>query len=172
MKRNLLFLVVLTLFSSCKKDVASTSNPNSTWSNWTLVGVKYSGYYDADVQESTEWNSAHGIYNLSVYGWDETDTNGYMGNVYLFFNRIPTSSRVYKISRAESLTDSTCYITAVGQDNTLQYSSNRNTDIVNVSVSNGNVTASFSNVSLVDSSMFTLDSVGTGIISGNIIQHY
>ena len=156
----------------CSKS-GSSSNSTSNYSNFTLKTNNYdSGYYSSHPTGgySTSlaiWNSLTGINQFLVSGFvDSLNTTIKTGHFSITFNHKPTSSGTYKIGTyflTNPLTDSTCYMLL--ECGTNQYSSDRIGDVVNVTVSNGLVTANFSNISLLGTSSNN-NNTWSGIISG------
>lgn len=164
--------LAVVLVVSCKK---TTSNSNGNYSNWKLTtNNNDNGSYNAHPNDAI--NSEGDFYTygnylaLSCDGFvDSNNTYSKTSQIFISFNKKPSTTRTYKIGNRSNLTDSTCYISlsALGSNN--DYNSSTSGQTVNVTVSEGKVTASFSNISLAGSNMYGTQQ-WQATISGTVIE--
>jgi hypothetical protein len=146
----------LLLIGSCKKN---TANTNGNYSNWKLTTSNNdNGSYNAHPNDVISSEGEFFMYGnhiaLSCDGFvDSSNTYNKTSQIFISFNKKPSTTRAYKIGNKNSLTDSTCYInlSALGSNN--DYNSSTSGQTVNVTVSEGKVTASFSNIALTGFNM-------------------
>jgi hypothetical protein len=140
--------VALLVFVSCSK-----KNVNSNSSTWTFNGKTYSA-------------STAGYDSADVYGLlDAQDPSGDNG-ITIGFNSLPTVNGPYIVTRGvlgPGYPANNCALHVFGNSSGNYISIGKPGDVVNVTISNGKIHASFSNITIENGS-------DTTTVSGTIIQ--
>lgn len=161
----------LVIVVGCKK---TTSNSGSNYSNWKLTtnnndNGSYTAHPNDMISSEGDFYTYGNSIALSCDGFvDSNGTYNKTSQIFISFNKKPSTTRTYKIGNKNSLTDSTCFISLSGNFSN-DYNSTTSGQTVNVTVSEGKVTASFSNISLTGYNMSGTQQ-WPATISGTVIE--
>lgn len=165
-------MLIIFLFG-CKKET-TTNGLNNIYSHWKLTTNKYdSGIYNSHpnniVYSNATFRDNNGYAQLSCDGFvDSSGTYNKVSTIFISFLTKPSITQTYQTGDEFNLTKSTCYVSL----NVLTYDFYSSSNIkqpVNVSVNNGLVSVSLSNIGLIGT-----NSLGsqkwTASITGNVFE--
>lgn len=136
----LLALAAITVFSSCKKDEEEGGGGGTTLNDnqWKVLDVTYTG----SSLIGSAWNEAQKTLGSA--------TDGLTSVASVKFAAKPTANGTYTVKASgDALGATDCFVTIVNAPSTAFFSSGKSGDVVNVTVTGGKVTASFSNVEVL-----------------------
>ena len=157
MKTVIKLLVIISIgFLSCKKSSSSVSN-NDNYTNWTVTtsGTPDNGYWIQRSPNGTEWSGAEwgafgsfGVNTISsnAYKFTANNTPDDVSQIAIEFASKPTVPGQYHLS-GRPIIAGKCHLWFNG-DPYWEYTTTDFNQTVNVNVSGGKVTISFTDISL------------------------
>lgn len=136
----LLALAAITVFSSCKKDEEDGGGGGTTLNDnqWKVLDVTYTG----SAVLGSFWTEAQKTLGSA--------TDDAKSLVAVKFAAKPTANGTYTVkANGDALGATECFVTIINAPSTIFLSSGKSGDVVNVTVSGGKVTATFSNVEML-----------------------
>ena len=175
-------LTAISLFTSCSKsnNSSSANNPSSIYSDWRISNstvAEDNDYFNSHplgtqsaIYSEGRWYSSNKYFMVNGYVESSNGQVQKLTYALVSFASKPTSSMVYHIGTSGNLNASECYIRLNGSRGN-DYRALTLGQPVDVTVNNGSVSISFTNLSLTVYDSWS-NIIGTANATGKVVEGY